>query len=201
MAASIDVLYDCSAMEHFGNGLLKKRFTMFKLRTPRARGLAVAALIIGCAASVWRYTEDPPGHIIKTVAVTERVPNSRAAFPFLPDTRTAEEKADKSWHFDMSLRSRVEHCGVSSIDTRRAWPQDVPRYILHWGIVLCNNAQAPEEFLDEMRPYLRDAAITDAKEYAIRVMAIPVFGFLAVGVFVFLALGSLRIGRWVRTGS
>ncbi|WP_417712696.1 hypothetical protein [Pseudophaeobacter arcticus] len=174
---------------------------MFKLRTPQARGLALAALIIGCAASVWRYTEEPPGHIIKAVAVTERVPNSRAAFPFLPDTRTAEEKADKSWHFDMSFYSRVEHCGPSPIDFRRALPQDGPRFIVHWGVSLCNNAQAPVEFLDEMRPYLRDAAINDVKDYIIRVMAIPFFGFLAAGVFILVVLGGLRISRWVRTGS
>lgn len=174
---------------------------MIKLRTPQARGLAVAALIIGCAASAWRYTEDPPGQVIKSVAITERVLNSRAAFPFLPDTRTAEEKADKSWHFDMSFHTWVDYCGINPIDPTRAWPQDVPRFIVHWGVFLCNNAQAPEEFLDEMRPFLRSAAIRDTKNYSIKVLAIPFAGFLAAGAFLLLALGGLRISRWVRTGS
>jgi len=174
---------------------------MIKLRTPQARGLAVAALIICCAASAWRYSEEPPGQIIKSVAVTERVPNSRAAFPFLPDTRTAEEKADKSWYFDMSFPTWVAHCGITPTNPSNALPQDVPNFIVHWGVPLCNNAQAPKEFLDEMRPYLRDAAIRDVKDYSIKVMAIPFFGIIAAGAFLFLALGSLRIYRWVRTGS
>ncbi|APG49012.1 hypothetical protein [Phaeobacter porticola] len=174
---------------------------MFRLRTPQARGLAVAALIIGCAVSAWRYTEEPPGHIIRAAAVTERVPNSRAAFPFFPDTRTEEEKADKSWHFDMSFHTWVEQCGVNPVKPRSSWPQGVPRSIVHWGVSLCNNAQAPEEFLNEMRPYLRDAAIRDVKSFTIRVMAIPFYGFLAAGVFLLLVRGGLRISRWIRTGS
>lgn len=185
----------------FVEQLMKKRFTMFKLRTPQARGLTVAALIIGCAASAWRYTEEPPGQIIKAAAVTEKVLNSRAAFPFLPDTRTAEEKADRSWYFDISFHTWVAHCGINPSNPSSAWPQDVPRFIVHWGVSLCNNAQAPKEFLDEMRPYLRDAAIRDVKDYTIKVMAIPFFGILAAGVFLLLALGGLRIYRWVRTGS
>ena len=127
---------------------------MFKLRTPQARGLAVAALIIGCAVSAWRYTEEPPGQIIRTVAIIERVPNSLAAFPSLPDIRTEEERADKSWHFD----------------------------------------------IEEMRPYLRDAAIRDVKRFTIRVMAVPFYGLLAAGLFLLLVLGGLRISRWIQTG-
>lgn len=173
---------------------------MLKLKTPRARGLAIAALIIGCAASVWRFTEEPPGRIIKSTAVTERVSNSRAAFPFLPDTRTAEQKADKSWYFDMSFSTRVAHCGRHPINMSRAWPQDVPRFIVHWGVSLCNDAQAPKEFLEEMRPYLKDAAIRDFKDYFVRIATIALFGIFAAGSFLFLALGSMRIFRWVRTG-
>lgn len=175
---------------------------MFKLRTPQARGLAVVALVVGCAASVWRYTEDPPERIIQTSAVTQRVPNSRAAFPFLPDTRTAEERADKSWHFDMSLNTRSSYrCGLNTISPDSAWPQDTPVFIVHWGIFLCNEAQAPDEFLNEMRPFLRDAAIRDVKDYIVKVMAIPFAGLLAAGAFLLLALGGSRISRWIRTGS
>ena len=104
---------------------------MFKLRTPQARGLAVAALIIGCAVSAWRYTEEPPGQIIRTVAIIERVPNSLAAFPSLPDIRTEEERADKSWHFDMSFHTWAEQCGTNPIVPRSTWPQGVQRFIVH----------------------------------------------------------------------
>jgi hypothetical protein len=172
---------------------------MLKLRTQRVRGLAVAALVIGCAASIWRYAEQPPGDIIVTSASTQRVSNSPRAL-FGPDTRTAEERADKSWYFDMSLNTWGTRCGRNYINPGSAWPQDVSVFIIHWGVFLCNEAQAPDEFLDEMRPYLRDAAIRDIKYYSIRAMAIPFFGLLAASAFLLLSLGALRIGRWIKTG-
>lgn len=176
-----------------------------RLTTPLARSAVLVAFLVGAAASVWRYMDVPPGNAIQSFAVTIRVPNSPGGIYFLPDTRTAAERADKSFHFDMSLRRASDYgapyrCGEWQIYPGE-WSREVPIAVSHYGITLCNDAKAPREFLEEMKPYLRQAALRDQWDYALRWAAVPVTGLLGAAAVILAALLIVRTLRWIRTGN
>ena len=166
---------------------------MFKLlSTPLARGLAIASFAVGVGAAVWRYSDVPPGEMIRTFAYTDTIKKGGCALWFLPGE--CDPVVDTG-RFTVRFSDRPGDLPLVDV-----WPRGIPTYMEHWGVLLRNDAQAPAAFLEEMKPHLRNAALRDLRSFAGRLIAIPLIGLLSAVTFLGISILILRVGRWVKSG-
>lgn len=165
------------------------------LKTPLARGLAITSVVVGVGTAVWRYSDVPPGAMIKSYARTDTVKEGGCAFLLLlpGECDPVVDTGAYTMQFDVSLRT----CPLIPVER---WPTETPMFVKHWGVFLCNDAQAPAAFLEEMKPYLKDAALRDFWSFAGRLISIPLAGLLGAIAFVGASIVIVRVGRWIKSG-
>lgn len=169
-----------------------------RLSTPLARGLALATVAVGLGSAAWRYSEAPPGRMMDTVARTVSVTSRVSGILFLPGSTVVPVDPPELDIVLSDIGLQPQYCPAR---TDEPWPPGIPERIEYWGVFLCNDAQAPASFLEEMKPYLRDAALRDAGKFGSRVIAIPLAGLMGAAAFLAAAMTVLRAGRWIRTGT